>query len=760
MLLPKPSNPSHSPQPRGLHVRLTATPRQRFCAALLGIAALGVQADPAWRTEVDAAIAAACAVRGLAAHEPLNVRPMADFQGGYTAGVGNVEWEDDHAEQWRSGWCALGVYCAKKRPAGNAASKNPMQGPAGLFDVEQNVLYVRGVASPDALDTVAHETTHALQFQNFPQLRSAHLWYNRDLAAAANAAIEGDAHIVGWFFNQAERLYTCSMAPGHGTSNRVRRRGWRPHSLWAHEGFPHVFGPELALERWLAGGTRIDDWLREPPLATLGVLRPERIPEVDFIRLADDLLAAKLTDGDCAAGLANTAGALGIWGLLAQHGNADAEQSPSFIEHWRGDRFRHIACAGKADDELAWVSRWRSAEAAHEFATRYRAIAASVLAHGAVLSAAPTPFVYDTTVVVATPGLHEAAPRLAAAPVRTFSRFGDWVAGGCFPQVECHAGNAVKPAATSEHLCAPAAEHPARSATRPARFHEWLARVRNARTTAAVPPAELDAALAAAGQLAKFCAVNRADNADWAQACRATYYGIDYMAQLLNDVNWQRLPYCTTETGMRNWYRETYYADAERPFSDGELFRNVFGPALAGRALAERGVLALSALAAKPPLSTLAILKPGRAAVDFMRLPRAELAAHGCEIASSSVRGVLSAWQQFVDDGALAEKRSPPPFLFDWRGDRQAYLRCAEHEGWLWASRWASEESAHAFAALAARPPALAEVVPAADVHTVWIAAPELAAAKAVLQAGLEVRTYSTLAAWRADGCFPQAACN
>ena len=413
--------PNEIAEPGGLHVRLTATPRQRFCAVLLGIAALGVQADPAWRTEVDAAIAAACAVRGLAAHEPLNVRPMADFQGGYTAGVGNVEWEDDHAEQWRSGWCALGVYCAKKRPTGNAASKNPMQGPAGLFDVEQNVLYVRAVASPDALDTVAHETTHALQFQNFPQLRSAHLWYNRDLAAAANAAIEGDAHIVGWFFNQAERLYTCSMAPGHATSNRVRRRGWHPHSLWAHEGFPHVFGPELALERWLAGGTRIDDWLREPPLATLDVLRPERTPEVDFIRLADDLLAAKLTDGDCAAGLANTAGALGIWGLLAQHGNADAEQFPTFIEHWRGDRFRHIACAGEADDELAWVSRWRSAEAAHEFATRYRAIAASVLAHGAVLSAAPTPFVYDTTVVAATPGLHEAAPRLAAAPVRTFS---------------------------------------------------------------------------------------------------------------------------------------------------------------------------------------------------------------------------------------------------------------------------------------------------------------------------------------------------
>ena len=50
-----------------------------------------------------------------------------------------------------------------------------------------------------------------------------------------------------------------------------------------------------------------------------------------------------------------------------------------------------------------------------------------------------------------------------------------------------------------------------------------------------------------------------------------------------------------------------------------------------------------------------------------------------------------------------------------------------------------------------------------AGVHTVWISPPALAAAKEVqrvLREGLEVRSYSTFAAWRADGCFPQADCN
>ena len=723
-----------------------------ICTSLLGVAAVTAHAEPAWRSAVDDTIAAACAVRGLAARKPLDVRPMAEFEGGYTSGIGSVVWQEDHAEQWRAGWCALGVYCVTKRPAADAGTNN-RSSPAGLFDTERNVLFVRDIASADAKNTVAHETTHALQYQNFPWLRNVHLWYNRDLAAAAAAAIEGDAHVVGSFFDAERQLYLCSMNPDHATANRIRSHGWQPHSLWAYEGFGHVFGPEPALKRWLAGGASMDDWLRDPPLATLAVLRPEQTPEVDFIDLADDLASDELTGRGCVAGLANTAGALGIWGLLVQHGAATAEQLPAFLEHWRGDRFLHIACAGAAADELAWVSRWRSAEAADEFATRYRAIAASIQAHGETLGAVPTPFVRDATVVVVTPGLHETVARLAAAPVRTFSRFSDWLASGCFPQDECYASDAAVPtAAGSRHLCR-------KKMARPARFGKWLARIRAARAVATVPQAELDIAMAAATELAKFCAVNRADNADWMQACRATYYGVHYQAQLLRDTNWQLLPYCATAAGMRDWYRTTYYAEAEH--ADEVPFFRLYGPAFAGRALAEHGIEALTALAAEPPLSTLAIMQPdSNPTVDFMRLPRAELAALGCEIAASSVQGILSVWGQLVDAGTLAEEPTPPAFFSDWRGDRRAYLRCGEDEGWIWISRWASENSARAFAALAAKPANLSTVQSAADAHTVWISPPTLATAKTALQEGLEVRSYSTFAAWRGEGCFPQTSCN
>ena len=730
--------------------------RHRLGAGLIGFAALGAHAEAAWQAAVDEAVGAACAVRGLVAQAPLDIRPMAERKGGYTAGVGNVVWERQAAEQWRAGWCALGVYCVKEVKESAAASSdstgdNPMRGPAGLFEIDQNVLYVRDVSSAEALDTVAHETVHALQYQNFPSLHSVHLWYNRDLAAAANTALEGDATVIGSFFDEARGRHLCSMPPDHATASRLRSRGWQPHKLWAHENFPHVFGPELALGRWLADDGSIDDWLRDPPLATLAVLRPQRSLAVDFIDLTPALPKGEIGGRECEAGLANTAGAVGIWGLLRQHGDA-AEQLPAFLDHWRGDRFLHLVCPGEGADQLAWVSRWQSAGAAGEFAARYRAIAASVANHGEVLAGAPAPFVFDSTVVVATPALHDAAASLAKAPARTFASFAEWQASGCFPQDECVGGAVAKPAASSRRLCT-------RKMARPIRFAAWLDRIRRARTAPPAPQTALDAATAAAAELAKFCAGNQATNADWALACRATYYGVHYQAQLLNDPNWGLLPYCATEAEMRDWHRTTYYADAERPFSDADLFAHLYGPAMAGRALAEHGLSALAALAAEPPLSTLAILVPERnSAVDFLRLPQAELAALGCEVAASSVRGVLATWRQLMDDGKLAEGSPPPAFLHEWRGDRQAYVRCGEREGWIGISRWASEDSARAFASAAG---GQAEIsAPGAEVATVWTAPPALAAAKAVLKAALEVRSYSSFAAWAADGCFPQPACN
>ena len=426
----------------------------------VGLIGLGwtVNADPAWQDAVDETVAAACATRGLTAKYPIVVRPMAEFEGGYTAGLGSVVWEDHHAEQWRNGWCAVGVYCAK--PPTTSASdaedpRSPLEGPSGLFDAERNVLFVRSVDSLAARGTVAHEATHALQYQNFPSLLAIRSWFNRDLSAAVNAATEGDAHIIGASLDATKRLDICLMDPAKPGAAAARLWQWHPQAVWAHEAFPHVFGPEMALRRWLdAGSAGADDLLRNPPLSTREVLNPELPGTVDFIALPDDLLTAALAKRDCAVGLTNTVGALGIWGLLAEHGEADASDTvaPALVDHWLGDRFAHGSCPGAGDDELAWVIRWRTAHAASQFVERYRAIAESVAAVGGVLTAPPMPFQHERTVVVVTPGVQDTVAALAEARVRTFTRFRDWIASGCFPQSECYID--TPPAETDgSHLC-------------------------------------------------------------------------------------------------------------------------------------------------------------------------------------------------------------------------------------------------------------------------------------------------------------------
>ena len=725
-------------------------------------------------------MAQACTLRGLALSRPVNVRPMTAFQDGYTPGIGSVTWEEEYAEQWRSGWCALGIYCTRESTneaplspnAGNrragetTAAESPprFSQPLGLYDADKNTLFVRDADAPAARTTIAHETVHALQYQNYPRLRAIHLWHNRDLAAAANSAIEGDAHIVGWYFDPHRRLYMCSLDARHAAQSHARWWRWTPHGAWAHEGFPHVFGPELALGRLLAGGrAAVDDLVQAPPLSTLQVLRPEQSGGVDFIDLPKTMVGAELASRGCEAGLANTAGALGIWGLLRQHdaANTSAEELPPLVEHWRGDRFLHVACPGERDDELAWLSHWRHASAAQDFAARYDRIASAVAAHGDVLGAPPHATVHENLAIVVTPGLNHAIPELAAAPTRTFRSYDDWLHSGCFPQRKCDEAEAPAPTETATAFACSTIGAP------PATFDRWLDSVRIARADEDVAVAEADAIIKAAGDLATFCAVNAANNKDLARACRAAHLGIPFQTQLLKDPNWRGLPHCATQGDVRSWLRALYFADAKNPYSAPSTFAEIYGPALAAAAFAGNRASGLKALASAPPLSTRQIFWPQQdATVDFIHFPPTALAPLNCEATTTNVRGVLSIWNLLLAGDSEAGENEPPALLRQWRGDREAHLRCADAEGWIWAARWADATAASTFAAFYNALPATATeevgLPRSADVdgEMTWAVPPALTATKAQLQSHLQIRTFGTLADWKREGCFPQDGCN
>ena len=739
-----------------------ARPRRLMRLMLANVAAAGLGGQLAaadWPPIVAETIAETCAVRGLPLRRPLEVLPMAAFAGGYTPGVGSVVWQADHAAIWRRGWCALGIYCAAPTAKPQAAS--PLAGPRGLYDPERAALYLAadGKAVPAA--TIAHETTHALQLQNHPRLAAIHLWHNRDLAAAANAALEGDAHIIGWAFDANWRLALCSMDPTYAEASQQRRWGWRPDSFWAHEGFPHVFGPRMALERQLeAGNSGVDELLRAPPLSTRRVLAPETPPGVVFIDLAVDLRDKALAKRGCRKGLANTAGAVGIWGLLLKHGASDvgAAAMPGFLEAWQGDRFVHASCDGEQGDELAWLTHWRSANAAQEFARRYRDVAAAAASLGGVLGAVPKATRQGEQVLVTTPGLLPQQAALFAAPRRAFGDYGAWAASNCFPQRRCDTAPATPANAETALQCT--------GTTPSSRLTGWLGRMRLARSRhREATPTLLAETGVHAGRLAAFCVRNSVDNADLALACRAVVDGIRHWRSWQADRNWRLLPHCAGGTELKDWLRDGYHDDAPRPFTAAATFPGIHGPAFVAAAVASSGIAGLKRLATNPPLATGPLLGLPPAPVEFARAPKASLANAGCAVAAAEVRGALGIWTLLLDHGTGQGTNMPPPLLAHWRGDRQFYLRCGERGGWFWGSRWRHRHAARQFAAAyAALGATVAETGlrpgrPRRRGRTVWIEAEGLGRYADILSGGVEWRRFASWQDWLAAGCFPQEAC-
>ena len=705
--------------------------------------------------------AASCAVRQLRLRRPVAVRPLATYDASYTAGVGSVTWSGDHAETWRAGWCAIGVYCVpppSAAPLGGGASRYAT--PRGLYNPLEETLYLRaGTEGSQLVATVAHEMVHALQYQNYPELNAAHLWFNRDLSTAVDAVVEGDAHVVGWWFEPERRLHLCSLDPA--VAARTHRSWWRwqPHSVTALEGFPHVFGVELALDRLLRGNTlAVDRLLRDPPLSTLAVLRPSNVAAVEFVKLPGRLAEALGKRKRCARGLENTVGAVGIWGILAQfEGGAAVDELPAFLNDWAGDRFAHLRCDGDGNDELAWLTRWRSQDAAREFARRFQAVAAAAAERGGLLAAPARAIVRSRSVLVATPGLAARRRAFFESEARAFNSYRAWIDSGCFPQPRCH----MPPRASAPDAGAFACDA---AADQPAAFSDWLERVRQARARAGeLWEQPLEAALTEAGRLAVFCAVSGRRNADLQATCRAVNFALRYVADLQDNPHWSLLPLCASGDELRDRLRA---ALARSDTATAEL--RIAAVVAVAAVFAKAGGAGLREYAAAPPLSTLQLLDDSYGgAVELLELPPAALAARDCEVLATDVVGVWGLWQRLRAAAPTSRPFDPlPKILRKWRGDRQWLVRCGATTGWVWASRWedaaAAEAFAGTFAGIARAEQGDVESAPPVLVargRSIWVVAAALAPMAEFLRASVVAGAFSTVEAWRAADCAPQSGC-
>jgi hypothetical protein len=180
------------------------------------------------------------------------------------------------------------------------------------------------------------------------------------------------------------------------------------------------------------GRAGLDRMLRDPPLSSLRVRRPDAGQPVEFIRLPA-ARAARLAGPGCRAGHDNVAGAVGLEALFADHGGAQAGEQLEGA--WSGDRFLRVDCPGGT--ELLWATRWTTPEAAAAFASAYAGIAASV-ARVAPLADVPRALARGRTALVATPRLAAAADELLErSEIRAYADLEEWVRGDCFPESPC-----------------------------------------------------------------------------------------------------------------------------------------------------------------------------------------------------------------------------------------------------------------------------------------------------------------------------------
>ncbi len=195
------------------------------------------------------------------------------------------------------------------------------------------------------------------------------------------------------------------------------------------------------------------------------------------------------------------------------------------------------------------------------------------------------------------------------------------------------------------------------------------------------------------------------------------------------------------------------------------LFPYAHGVVLAADAHARAGNAGLDALLAAPPLSSTRVLYPGdRDPVEFVRLPEAALgdalAARGCRLGQSNVAGAVTIDVLFRDH---ADGEGIGDLASRWSGDRFLHVACERGPELLWLTRWDDAESAGAFAeryrgiaASAARAAGFErEATVELDGRSALVASPGVAALAHEALHGSEIRSYDTLDAWWADGCFP-----
>ena len=275
--------------------------------------------------------------------------------------------------------------------------------------------------------------------ENLDAFCGSNVTYGRDLTLACRTISSGSRYIAELTKDPNYRLMPFCL--DEAQVGEWMRTLYYPNEVppfLQEKSFGGIYGVARAAVALAASGFQgLHDTMADPPLSTLAFLQPG-YRDVELIGLPHKGVQAQ----GCEVTDSKSQGALGIWRMLVRSGVLPEEEPmPALIGGWKGDRLVQVRCQGEEEGEWAWISRWRTSEAATTFAAHYPKLLLGDT--GEVQLPMAEPIVEGSGVWIIPKALQHLESTLRnGIVVREFRNFEEWVESGCFPQESCRAGMA------------------------------------------------------------------------------------------------------------------------------------------------------------------------------------------------------------------------------------------------------------------------------------------------------------------------------
>ncbi len=244
---------------------------------------------------------------------------------------------------------------------------------AGFYIPETNVIYLvtRNEVDSDDKLVLAHESTHALQHQEFNLTSLKKEVNDSDQALALLSLIEGDAEFTMIQFVEGYvPFFTAYRAASNSSGNpRVSLMG--EDYFTERLIFPYKYGLLFVEALYQRGGwDQVNEAYRNPPQSSENIMYPQTYFDREAPEFVD--IASKIDEDrtNWEIMVEDTIGQFGLYLMLTNYVGETAAVDAS--RGWGGDQYVLVKNTGTGSEVLMMKIEWDSVEDAEEFSEMYK----------------------------------------------------------------------------------------------------------------------------------------------------------------------------------------------------------------------------------------------------------------------------------------------------------------------------------------------------------------------------------------------------